>query len=72
MMGVLEPLEEEMRMSESISLPNGVAIKVQCLLFIHASVMLLFGKEAENSEEGTGCGLSGSKINKQQLKYGEG
>lgn len=41
-MGVLAPLEEEMRMSESISLPNGVAIKVQSLLFIHASVMLLF------------------------------
>lgn len=48
-MGVLEPLEEEMRMSESISLPNGVAIKVQSLLFIHASIMLLFGKEIQET-----------------------
>lgn len=67
MMGVLEPLEEEMRMSESISLPNGVAMEVQSLLFfffLHVSVMLLLGKETQEGE-----GLTApSKINKQQLK----
>lgn len=61
-MGVLELLEEEMRMSESISLPNGVATEVQSL-FLHASVMLLLGKE---TQEGEGLAAA-SKINKQQL-----
>lgn len=62
MMGVLEPLEEEMRMSESISLPNGVAIKVQSLLFIHASVMLFFGKEIQETErEGLAAGYPAQK-----------
>lgn len=49
MMGVLEPLEEEMRMSVSISMPNGVAIMIQSLLFLHASVMLLFGKVTQET-----------------------
>lgn len=35
MMEVLEPLEEEMRMSESISLPNGVSITFQSFYFLH-------------------------------------
>lgn len=62
MMGVPEPLEEEMRMSESISLPNGVAIKVQSLLSSRASVALLLGKETqETARRGTRRSPSGSK-----------
>lgn len=71
-MGVPEPLEEEMRMSESISLPNGVAVKVQSLLFLHASAVLVLGKETQQTaRRGTRRSPSGSKINKEQLKYGE-
>lgn len=71
-MGVPEPLEEEMRMSESISLPNGVAIKVQSLLFSHASVVLLFReRNTGNGEERHSLLPIRLKANKQQLKYGE-
>lgn len=72
MMGVLEPLEEEMRVSESISQPNGVAIKVQSLPFLHTSIMMILWKETqERVRRGTCCSLSSSKINKEELKYGE-
>lgn len=46
MMGVLKPLEEEMRMSESIFLPNGLAIISSFNLFffsIHICHSLFFG-----------------------------
>lgn len=74
MMGVPEPLggKKEMRMSESISLPNGVAIKINLSFsYTHPSCCLFWDGNTGNSEGGTGCCFFGSEINKQQLKYGE-